>query len=178
MKNQFRALDDDEIGFLDEVLEASRARDAAVRRETAEQLELFRQQQEKTERVALGDATEDKDGDEQSWVVAGKKRKRAKDKGVLPGVKLRKASSNAEGPVSFAQGEQSPAKDVQPVKAHVKPTERTDDTTSRSPVASTPGKPVVPTSGREMALSETKATSGSVPPATGLGLGGYSSDEN
>ncbi|KAK1979275.1 N-terminal domain of NEFA-interacting nuclear protein NIP30-domain-containing protein [Colletotrichum cereale] len=42
IRNQFRALDDDEIGFLDEVREAKRAEEERVRRETEEGLAAFR----------------------------------------------------------------------------------------------------------------------------------------
>ncbi|EFQ32504.1 hypothetical protein CGRA01v4_05937 [Colletotrichum graminicola] len=45
IKNQFRALDDDEIEFLDEVREAKRAEEERVRRETEEGLAAFRRAQ-------------------------------------------------------------------------------------------------------------------------------------
>ncbi|TQN68855.1 FAM192A-like protein, partial [Colletotrichum shisoi] len=46
IKNQFRALDDDEIDFLDEVRAAKRAEEERVRRETEEGLAAFRRAQE------------------------------------------------------------------------------------------------------------------------------------
>ncbi|KAK6227502.1 hypothetical protein QIS74_01057 [Colletotrichum tabaci] len=45
IKNQFRALDDDEIDFLDEVRAAKRAEEERVRRETEEGLAAFRRAQ-------------------------------------------------------------------------------------------------------------------------------------
>ena len=166
MKNQFRALDDDEIGFLDEVLEASRAKDAAVKRDTAEQLELFRQHQEKSERAALGETTEDKGADVQSWAVGGKKRKRTKDKGVLPGVKLRKSSSIAEKPLPETMNGQSPP------GAQVEP--ETASAATKPTATMMPSKVAVPTP----SISSThQAATSSASPVSGLGLGGYSSDE-
>jgi len=56
LKNQFRTLDDDEVNFLDSVLESERAKEDAVRRDTAEQLEEFRRQREAAEKSILNPA--------------------------------------------------------------------------------------------------------------------------
>lgn len=53
LKNQFRALDEDEVEFLDSIMESTRAQEAAVKKETAEQLELFRRQREEAEKALL-----------------------------------------------------------------------------------------------------------------------------
>ena len=52
LQNQFRSLDEDEVEFLDSVLESTRTKDAEVRKQTREQLEAFRAQQEEAEKVA------------------------------------------------------------------------------------------------------------------------------
>lgn len=102
MKNQFRALDEDEIEFLDSVLESTRAEEDRVKRETAEGLALFRKQQEEADKkVRGGSDTAEEAGSpvlegESSWTAAGRKRKRAKDKEVLKGVKLRRSSTTSE----------------------------------------------------------------------------------
>ncbi|TVY71331.1 hypothetical protein LSUE1_G006612 [Lachnellula suecica] len=52
LKNQFRALDEDEVEFLDSVMESTRAEEYRVKKETAEGLALFRQQQEEADKKA------------------------------------------------------------------------------------------------------------------------------
>jgi hypothetical protein len=101
LKNQFRALDQDEVEFLDSVLESTRAEEARLKKETADGLALFRQQQDDADRKARtgGEgATDVLDGppvaEEESWVAAGRKRKRTKDKEVLKGVKIRRSSTS------------------------------------------------------------------------------------
>lgn len=105
LKNQFRALNNDEVDFLDSALESTRAREEAIRKETREQLELFRRRQEQADKV--GEADEDAtkgsltgvEGAQKSlendveWNVSTKKRKRVKEKEGLKGVKTRRTSS-------------------------------------------------------------------------------------
>ena len=106
LKNQFRSLDQDEIEFLDSVLESTRAREEAVKKETAEQLDLFRRQQEKADQALAAEpeappAPETAGGDgsppgqASEWTVPAKKRKRGKDNEKLKGLKLRKSSSSS-----------------------------------------------------------------------------------
>ncbi|KAG9232064.1 N-terminal domain of NEFA-interacting nuclear protein NIP30-domain-containing protein [Amylocarpus encephaloides] len=104
LKNQFRALDEDEIEFLDSVLESTRAEEARVKKETAEGLALFRQHQEEAEkkaRIGSADVSNPDEGspvaEEESWVASGRKRKRTKEKEVLKGVKIRRSSTANEG---------------------------------------------------------------------------------
>ncbi|KAL7958181.1 N-terminal domain of NEFA-interacting nuclear protein NIP30 domain-containing protein [Trichoderma compactum] len=78
LKNQFRALDDDEIEFLDEVRAKERAEEERARREVEEGLKAFRERQKSTGGggEASGTAREDGGGEEEEWVVGGRKRKR------------------------------------------------------------------------------------------------------
>jgi len=102
LKNQFRALDQDEVEFLDSVLESTRKEEDRVKRETAEGLALFRQQQEEVDKKArtgsAGAATEEGSPtvEEESWIAGGKKRKRVKGKEGLKGVKIRRSSTSTE----------------------------------------------------------------------------------
>ena len=103
LKNQFRALDEDEVEFLDSVLESTRAEEDRVKRETAEGLDLFRRQQEeadkKARRESEGAAVVEKGsptGEEEQWIAGGRKRKRTKERDGLKGVKIRTASSTNE----------------------------------------------------------------------------------
>lgn len=107
LKNQFRNLDEDEIEFLDSVLESTRAKEEALKRETTEQVNLFRHQQEEADRVLLSqinnadDATavgtaHDLGTSESQWTINARKKRKRVEKEVHKGVKLRKASSPVE----------------------------------------------------------------------------------
>ena len=108
LKNQFRNLDEDEIEFLDSVLESTRAKEAAVKKETTEQLDLFRRQQEEADKALLEKPTEASEVNrvgtggsptgESQWAVNARKRKRVKEKEGMKGVKLRKSSTANETP--------------------------------------------------------------------------------
>ncbi|RFU75955.1 nefa-interacting nuclear nip30 [Trichoderma arundinaceum] len=80
LKNQFRALDDDEIEFLDEVRAKEKAEEARAKREVEEGLKAFRERQKSTGGgEASAAAKEDEKGaveEEEEWVVGGRKRKR------------------------------------------------------------------------------------------------------
>lgn len=100
LKNQFRALDDDEVEFLDGVRERRRAEEERVRRETEEGLRGFRELQSKVSTAAgEGEGPGGKDegaAEGGSWSV-GRKRKRRKDEpdGVLKGLKRRSSAAAA-----------------------------------------------------------------------------------
>ncbi|KAL1893582.1 hypothetical protein Sste5346_006413 [Sporothrix stenoceras] len=106
LKNQFRALDEDEIEFLEGVEEDARREAARVAAETAAGLDAFRAAQTKGGGDAGGDKSDDVDNDDtveklvddSAWAV-GRKRKRRGDKtdkaGAFPNLK-RKGSSAAE----------------------------------------------------------------------------------
>ena len=97
MKNQFRALDEDEVEFLDAVLESTRAQEAAVKKETADQLEVFRKQREEAEKLLLGPtSSEVTPAEEEEWSLPARKRRREKKDLLLPG-KKRKASTEGNG---------------------------------------------------------------------------------
>ncbi|KAF2089070.1 hypothetical protein K490DRAFT_13732, partial [Saccharata proteae CBS 121410] len=94
LKNQFRTLDEDEVEFLDSVMESTRAKEEAIRKQTADQLDLFRRQQEEAEKAALAQPdTAEAVAEEENWVTSGKKRKKGKDKAPIKGIKLRKTST-------------------------------------------------------------------------------------
>ncbi|KAI0860636.1 N-terminal domain of NEFA-interacting nuclear protein NIP30-domain-containing protein [Xylaria cubensis] len=103
IRNQFRALDDDEIDFLHGVSDERRAEEERVRRETEEGLAGFREKQRATASTATAGGNEDaagvEDGNEE-WgnTAPGRKRKREKEreKGVLKGVKRRTSIGTKE----------------------------------------------------------------------------------
>lgn len=108
LKNQFRSLDEDEIEFLDSVLESTRAQEAAVKKDTADQLEVFRKQREEAEKALLGPTTSDvTPTEEEEWSIPARKRRRDKKDLLLPG-KKRKASM--EGGKDTAEQSEGKAK--------------------------------------------------------------------
>lgn len=92
-------MNEDEVEFLDSILERTRAEEDRVKKETQEGLALFRQQQEEADKNARrlsGAAIEEAPlVEDESW-AAGRKRKRAKAKEALKGVKVRRSSTVTE----------------------------------------------------------------------------------
>ncbi|KAK4076325.1 hypothetical protein Trihar35433_2885 [Trichoderma harzianum] len=81
LKNQFRALDDDEIEFLDEVRAKEKAEEERARREVEEGLKAFRERQKSTGGgggETSGTTVKEGGGgeEEEEWAVGGRKRKR------------------------------------------------------------------------------------------------------
>ncbi|VUC20570.1 unnamed protein product [Clonostachys rosea] len=94
LKNQFRALDDDEIDFLDEVRQKKRKEEEAVKRETEEGLKAFRAAQKGSGSAGAGtEKVEEPVVETESWGV-GRKRKRLKEREVKG---LKKKVSEIEG---------------------------------------------------------------------------------
>lgn len=113
LKNQFRALDEDEVDFLDSVLESTRAQEEAVRKDTADQLEVFRKQREEAEKVLLGTtSSEIMPNEEEEWSIPARKRRRDKGRELLVPGKKRKGSnldteSAASGRVEGSEKEEA-----------------------------------------------------------------------
>lgn len=132
-----------------------------MRRETAEGLEVFRRQQDEADRKARGGeggeeatavATE-----EEQWVAGGRKRKRAKDKEGLKGVKVRRSSSGV-GVASSPEGKKE-AEEVKSTNAPKEEQVKPKDEPTKASVASKP------------APAAAKAS-------TGRGLVDYGSDDD
>ena len=196
LKNQFRNLDEDEVEFLDSVLESTRKKEEEIKKETSEQLDLFRRQQEEKDKELL-EGGEEADGNagsptagesQSSWAVNNRKRKRGKenDRGGLKGLKLRKGSSTGEAPVGLRTststgedlgasrrdtGQEESAEPEGPAVENLA-TEKASAGVSASPPSS-------PNPATEKASPKQENSSKSNPLATsGLGLAGYSSDED
>lgn len=120
LKNQFRNLDEDEIEFLDSVLESTRAKEEAVKKETTEQLDIFRRQQEEADKAIMSEAVGVGDTSpvggippgESQWAINARKRKRAKGREALLGAKLRKTSFANEDLLLAAATEPDEAEDA------------------------------------------------------------------
>lgn len=90
-------MDEDEVEYLDSVLESTRAEEDRVKKETAEGLAGFRKQQDEIEKKARQEAddAELRTEEEENWNASTiRKRKRVKEKEGLKGVKLRKSSTS------------------------------------------------------------------------------------
>jgi hypothetical protein len=180
LKNQFRTLDDDEVEFLDSVLESTRAKEAAVKKETAEQLEAFRQQREAAEKALLDEAdTQQRSNpgaasptDQETWVTTAKKRRRPKEKGILVGTKLRKMSSSTE-PDSTAK----PVTETGAKKQTGLP-EMQEDPPKPSDCKSKTLPPEQASSAERKSLRKSTSQKPAPLATSALGLGGYSSDED
>lgn len=156
--------------FLDSVLESTRAEEAAVKRDTREQLDAFRQQQIDAERKNASPAAAQDTSEQTTWAVG---RKRKKDHKPLGGVKLRKSSSTAadkESAVSsiVAVANITDEKTVPPQKPSV---------SSTVPKAGEDAVGAI-TSGDEKRKDIPSSTAAGTAAPAGLGLGAYSSDED
>lgn len=180
LKNQFRSLDEDEVEFLDSIMESTRAQEAAVKKETAEQLELFRRQREEAEKTLLEEGSADvaPSAEGEDWKIPARKRRRDKNKDLLiPGKKRKSTVENL--------GDLSPPADKAPSKSQG--SEKNGKSTDASSKRAESNKPSeVP----EASKSLSKPASGVQtpnpghaegkqtvkPPSLSLGLAGYDSD--
>ncbi|KAI4615919.1 hypothetical protein J4E83_006587 [Alternaria metachromatica] len=162
------ALDDEEADYLDSVLEKKRQEELNVKKETFEQLDLFRRQREEAERKAKGLEEESseapKDEDAPQWAAVGRKRKKGAEGGLLKGVKLRKSSSVPEEKKSVDEGKANAQSES--VKTNVLST-ATSANGSKSP-ATTSGNTTRPSAGQSTSKPGNTLS---------LGLGYASSDD-
>ncbi|EMD00916.1 hypothetical protein BAUCODRAFT_61185 [Baudoinia panamericana UAMH 10762] len=171
LRNQFRTLDEDEVDFLDSVLESTRNKEAEVRQETTDQLEAFRQRKEAAEKAAkLVDDGEDV-VQVQTWSVVPKKRKKGREKEAIGGVKLRRTST-----AKISDAEQPTSAMLNPEKVST-PNEQNR---LLEPVGGAPtSKPAAIVSEAQPSQPNVRplASELAAPPPV-LGLGAYSSDED
>ena len=180
MKNQFRNLDEDEIEFLDSVLESTRAKEEAVKKETTERLDVFRRQQEEADKALLSEAAGTSDviplglaSSESQWAINASKRKRTKEKEGLKGVKLRKLSSTSE----------TPAKPIEPDPSMLIPVDKKEAVVAKTASVEdrdhmVKGAQLSAVARDNAAIRPSPSSTQEKPITLGLGLVGYSSDED
>lgn len=147
-----------------------------MKRETTEQLDLFRRQQEEADKAKVDDTKAEGDpkspeAGEGGWAVNARKRKRAKDKEGLKGVKLRKSSSTNEVPTKLREEAHELKEGKVTASSEIKldgQTAEKSDSSPRAQAVATKAETISPA-----AKTETPKASS----APGLGLAGYSSDE-
>ena len=184
LKNQFRHLDEDEVDFLDSVLESTRQKEAEVKKDTGEQLEAFKRQQEEADRAARADDDEglgqgSPTNDIPTWAVGRKRKRKEKEEGVK-GVKIRRGSSGLGETQASTQhrvleaGAVGGKKGAKGVNASAVSSSTKGDTQKESGIeqqkADLPPK-IVP-------VQTTNGVSNTPKPALNLALAGYSSEEN
>lgn len=148
LKNQFRALDNDEIDFLDEVRAKEKAEEARAKKELETGLKAFRERQKSTGGEASAGANEgeaSRGGEDEEWAVGGRKRKRHERE--MLGVRKKVVSKGGEKEEAVAVRKSG------------------DDDDGKKKSGEEPQK-------EEQEKSEEKK------PATGLGLVGYGSDSD
>ncbi|KAL4930161.1 PSME3-interacting protein [Aspergillus undulatus] len=173
LKNQFRALDEDEVDFLDSIMESTRAQEATVKKETAEQLELFRRQREEAEKAHLEDTTADvAPADEgEDWKIGSRKKRRERSGGLLISGRKRKSI-----------GEDTTDTPTKETGTNKRAKESNEDKASKNVTASAP-EPKPPHENTDKNVKDAKENSAqqaakqaASQPAPFLGLAGYSSD--
>jgi FAM192A/Fyv6, N-terminal domain len=193
LKNQFRALDEDEIEFLDSVLESTRREEDRVKRETAEKLQSFRKQQEEADKRARGKEHGGGTGiagdeeavaeEEQTWGAApgaARKRKRGREKETIKGLKRRRSSTEVE----TKENHQDKGKEKfnNPEREDAKPIVQKSPHTDKSSSASVKGKGV----GNDPSENPTKSQTADKPsnnkeiskPSSGLVAYGSDDDDD
>jgi hypothetical protein len=181
LRNQFRSLDEDEVEFLDSVLESTRAQEAAVKKETAEQLEAFRRQREKAQKALLESTSSDVPSVKgEDWAALARKRRRDKQKKedlLIPG-KKRKASLTDNAAKDTHNGKDSQKQNVS--GSSTKQDQGTSKSNEATPAASaTASRPTNTATQAKVGTNAEKGelkTKAPTKPAVSLGLGGYSSD--
>lgn len=178
LKNQFRSLDEDEVDFLDSVLESTRAQEAAVKRETAEQLEAFRRQREEAQKALLQSTSSDVTPVQEEWTALARKRRNDKYKNSLIPGKKRKASvtENTAGK-DTQNGKDSQKQAGADGSITKKLAQGTSKPNKATPAASETTNPATqPKVVTDTEKGQVKPKSPTKPPPVSLGLGGYSSD--
>ncbi|KAA8652144.1 hypothetical protein EYZ11_000510 [Aspergillus tanneri] len=176
LKNQFRSLDEDEIEFLDSIMESTRAQEAAVKKETSEQLELFRRQREEAEKAMLEDTSVDvaPAAEGEDWKIPARKRRRERNKDLLFPGKKRKSTAEVTGEASPCESKAD--------KSTVKPSEKPDSAQFKNTASERKSEsPVESTSPNTMDAKDAGQGQQEAKPVANLssltlGLAGYSSD--
>lgn len=178
LKNQFRSLDEDEVEFLDSIMESTRAQEAAVKKDTAEQLEVFRRQREEAEKALLEDSSANvaPAAQEEDWKIPARKRRREKKDSLIPG---KKRKSTAEG-----AGENSPQAErkTEETKSNSKEDKSAESAPAKADTAASPKEPQSSGNfnnpGKSAEDTKTTNTKPAEPPkpAASLGLADYGSD--
>ncbi|KAI1126272.1 N-terminal domain of NEFA-interacting nuclear protein NIP30-domain-containing protein [Nemania abortiva] len=181
IRNQFRALDDDEIEFLHGVTDEKRAEEERVRRETEEGLASFRKARQAVGGGGGSDAPDVGNtgiGAEEWTAVSGRKRKRGKEKAGLKGVRRRTNMAeddkkDSEKRAGEEKGERNEDKASPVERAGNGRTELTPANSTSMKSGAVSGKAAT-----TAASAQTTNTTAKPKPKLALGLVDYGSDED
>lgn len=174
LRNQFRSLDEDEVEFLDSVLESTRAKEAAVKKETAEQLEAFHRRREEAQKALLestSDATPPQGGE---WSTFARKRRGDKHRNSLLAGKKRKASVTGKTAGKDTQNRDDSQKQAGAGGSSTKKLDQGASKSNKATSSAAQSKVVADMADTEK--DQVKPKSPTRPTPVSLGLGGYSSD--
>ena len=130
-----------------------------MRKETREQLDAFRKQQEEAEKAARQEEGVETSAPAESWAVGARKRKKGREKETIGGLKVRRVST-ADGKDNDVPGAAAPSPEDRKVVSQAESKEAQKETKR----AASPEASVQTPEARPVGLP-------------GLGLGAYSSDE-
>ena len=154
---------------MDSVLESTKAKEAEVKKQTSEQLDAFRRQQEEAEKAANQQETSNAPETADAWTIGPRKRKKGRET-TVGGIKLRRTSTAEKQPdLTNASASDPPKQPPGDVATEAQKTNQTVKTGIEK--ANTASAPTAP-------ATVTAASKSSSSPATGLGLAAYSSDED
>ena len=166
---------------MDSVLESTRAKEDAIKKETNEQLEAFRRQQETADQsLLLGDESTNSSNvqgpsppsENTEWGAGIRKRKRLRENNLLKAVKARKPSTSIEATsekISTGDGSSK-------TTLHATPSSKSQQVSEGAAKPST-SKPVVETKPPKTIPVQTPRESEPKPGGL-LGLGAYDSDDD
>lgn len=175
LKNQFRSLDEDEVEFLDSIMESTRAKEAAVKKETAEQLELFRRQREEAEKALLEDTSADVApvAEGEDWKIPARKRRREKSKDLLiPGKKRKSLGGDNTGNLATELSADKESRNTVPESMPESAQEKPE--VPKQPIISPGAKKPVQDS--KPSPKQTASNTTAKAPSLSLGLADYGSD--
>ena len=150
-----------------------------MRRETSQQLDAFREQQRQTESSSSQLEAGRADDSVESWATGPRKRKKGRES-VIGGVKLRRVSTTEKQEVSSAVAAMKMHGPAEPTttEAMVRDADTTQAISSKpdgaAAKASAPSSKDTPSP----KVDEKDPSTAPSPPAVGLGLAAYSSDED
>ena len=168
------------------MLESTRAKEAEVKKETSQQLDAFRELQREAEKSAGQQDAEPVVEGAEAWSTGPRKRKKGRE-GVIGGVKLRRVSTTEKQAVSPAAAEDEQAEKrvslsaTGSTKAEEMPAEDpASAAVNQQDAADSPASPIEAVKMQSPSVMEKEGETSKPfpPPAVGLGLVAYSSDED
>ena len=162
------------------MLESTRKKEQEVKKETAEQLEVFRKQREAAEYAALQEANAPGDPsriEQDSWTMSTKKRRRGNQNDAPVLAKVRRRSTAEEGRRPPGASDDKAVLKQDPTLTFRGSQDGVTELASEAPIAKVGGLGHTPQHDEESKAS----TSPPVPTTAksiGLGLGAYGSDED